>query len=70
MMKVIKTNATDVTFFDDLSIGDVFFDPNRDLCIKTGHDTCIYLTAEDEWDIAFSSPSDIVTPIEADLVIK
>lgn len=76
MIKVTdKTENRKVTFAD-LLVGDVYYDRDGTVCIKTrltwtdDNFNCIHLNYANTWSAGHEKASAPVFPVEADLVIK
>lgn len=59
-----------ITIFDELFIGDCFMDKDGDICIKTGEESCIYTTDNNNWDSYIMTGKEKVTPLDATLTVK
>lgn len=56
--------------FANLSIGEVFEDDENILCIKIDDGHCLYMSDDNEWDIAAYYEEDVVFPLRATLIIE
>lgn len=56
--------------FADLPIGEVFEDDGNILCIKVDDGHCLYMSEDNEWDVAACYEEDAVFPLRATLTIE
>ena len=64
-------NDNNRVIFDELSIGDAYWDKNGTLCIKTSASECIYYSEEtSSWDSTAENVNEFVRPVKATLTIE
>lgn len=56
--------------FANLPIGEVFEDDENILCIKVDDGHCLYMSDDNEWDIAACYEEDVAFPLRATLIIE
>lgn len=74
MMNVVNKKEDNRTRFADLVVGDVYYDEEEQICIKTKlaeeGPNCIYFDYTNTWTAGHECSSTSVLLVEADLVIK